>query len=304
MPEKKLKVTVAAAQGLIKSIRLLALSGRRDFEKYLASPLADAGWQTGKNPQGARRRMQRIESESRSSSYFHTIAPKCKRLISSAIDENLSILGDSCIFFLEKMQVHAVISSSPESIEFVDVIENPVSEFQRINSGKSECRFKEAIEQISADEIKRALEPIKLDSQNEKVRLDAELKKLYGNILIASRHNNLPKCRKLLANYLIGFIDDEDYSRDEVDRLITALNKREHGFQQELNDMIAVDLYYRITKGILVGDVGSAVRWIRKYAYIFEGNPEAKHFYDIDRLERILYQLITDKNIWDQLKKN
>ena len=80
------------------------------------------------------------------------------------------------------------------------------------------------------------------------------------------------------------------------------MNKREDGFEEELKNQMAVDLYFRITKSILDGDISSSVQFIRKYGYIFEGNASAKHFYDIDRLERILYKMITEKNLWDELK--
>jgi hypothetical protein len=303
MSVNELKVTVSEAQDLIKTIRLIALSGRRDFESYIYRPLDEAGWRATRNLQGARKMIERISAEARSSSYYHTVAPRCKRLILNAMGETLSILGDSCIFFLEMMQVHAVIASGPESVEFAGILEPGFSGFRRNSAEKNELRFRDALESAGAGEMQSVLEPVRLDRSSVKIKLDREITKLYNNLIIASKYNNLLKARKLIAGYIISFIDDENYSRMEVERLIEALNKRYQGFEKDLRVMIAIDLYYRISKAILAGDISGAVQGIRKYAYIFEGNPETRYFFEIDRLERILYPLISDKKLWDSLKK-
>ena len=80
------------------------------------------------------------------------------------------------------------------------------------------------------------------------------------------------------------------------------MNSRAPGFEDELKNNIAIDLYYNIKQGILKGDIPTTVSAIRKYGYIFEGNSEAKYFFEIDRLERILYKLISEKGLWDELK--
>ena len=301
--EHKFKVPVTHAQELVKTIRLLAKRGRDPFTRYLYTPLAHAGWQSSQHEQSVRKLMERIALESEEQSYLHTIAPRCKRLVSYAMEENLSVLGDASIFFLEKMQMHTAISASPESIEFSSIITEPLSEFQKDNSNMSETLFKEALCGVDTNILKSALEPIRLQSEAEKVRIDTEIKRLYDNILIASKYNNLPKCRKLLSNYIISYSDNEDYSRQDVDRLTDALEKRTEGFGQELKQMIAIELYYRITQAVLHSDISGAVQGIRKYGYIFEGAPDTMHFFDIDRLERILYQMITEKKLWNDLKK-
>jgi len=300
--ETKLKVPTTLAQEYIANIRLLAQSGKTAFTRYLFEPLQYAGWSLDQRNQSARKLMERIETEAKDPSFLHTIAPRCKRVIMCAMEENLSILGESAIFFLGKMQLHVKISASPESIEFVDILKEPLTEFQKRTNEKSGTLFKAAIAHIGQEGLQSALEPIKLDSSAEKVRLDGEIKRLYDNILIASKYNNIPKCRKLLSNYIIRYSDNDDYAKNDVDRLTEAMDKRDEGFASELKDMIAIELYYKITQGVLEGDVSAAVQGIRKYGYIFEGNAETKYFYEIDKLERILYQMITDKEMWEDLK--
>ncbi|HPY02271.1 MAG TPA: hypothetical protein PK419_10645 [Spirochaetota bacterium] len=296
------KVSVSLSQELIKSIRILAKSGKDSFVSYLYNPVVDAGWQKRQSDINVRKTMERITLESQNQAFLNTIGPRCKRLIMHAADESLSALGDSSIFFLEKMQLHTRVSGSPEALDFVSIINQPLNEFQKKIGEKSEKIFSDAISGIGKDVLKSAFDPVKLDASSEKIRLDGEIKRLYDNILIASSYRNISKCRKLLASYIIRFSDGEDYASDDVRKLITAMNKREDGFEEELKNQMAVDLYFRITKSILDGDISSSVQFIRKYGYIFEGNASAKHFYDIDRLERILYKMITEKNLWDELK--
>jgi hypothetical protein len=303
MPVNSFKITVSQSQEQIKTIRLIALSGKNNFIRYITSPLISAGWKSERHPQGARKQIERITAESRSQSYYHTIAPKCKRLISGSMDESLAAVGDSCIFFLEMMQLHAVISSSPESLEFTGILKSGFSEFHAASSSKNETLFKEAVESAAADDIKKVVEPVDLDLASKKRKLDAEIQKLYNNLLIASKYNNLQKAKKLLSAYIITFCDHDDYSRQDVELLIDAMNKRYEDFNDDLKSMISIDLYYKISRSIISGDIAAAVQGIRKFAYIFEGDPAAKYYQEIDRLERILYPIITEKNLWNTLKK-
>ncbi len=299
----KLKVPVIKAQELIKDIRLLAMCGKTQFRKYLYEPLHDAGWHTEQSGQNRHKLIERIKRDSADPAYLHTIAPRCKKIISAAMDESLAALGESSIFFLEKMQMHTAVSSCIESIEFEETLSPPLSEFSKINNEKSEELFSEAVHDAEAEDLKVALEPVKLANDTEKIKLDSEIRRLYENILIASQYQNIPKCRKLLSSYIIRYSDDEDYARSDVDKLTMAMNNRAPGFEDDLKNNIAIDLYYRITQGVLKGDISSTITAIRKYGYIFEGDSTARYFFDIDRLERILYGMISEKGLWDGLKK-
>lgn len=301
--QTKLKVPVTQAQELIKEIRLCAKSGKGTFSHYVYKPLSEAGWRGGHHDGSIRKLLERINIESDDPSFLHTVAPRCKRLICHSMEENLSALGDASIFFLEKMQLHVSISASPESIEFINIISPSLSHFQTLHSQKSELLFRNAIKGVDPSELKTVMEPVKLENTAEKIKIDGTIKRLYDNILIASSYHNLPKCRKILSSYIIRYSDSEDYARDDIEKLIRALTKREKDFETEIRTMIAIDLYYQITRGILNGDLRAAIQGIRKYGYIFEGDTSAKYFYDIDRLERILYQMITDKGLWDELKE-
>lgn len=292
------------AHDMIKNIRMLALNGKTPFKKYLYDPLFEAGWCNDDNRQDINKLIERLKEESSNPSLFDTIAPRCKRVICYSMKEKFSMLGNSSIFFLEKIQTNSRVAASPESVEFAGIIASPLNEFNGLNSEKNEKLFLKAVNTAEDTEILTAFEPVKLDSSPEKVKLDEEIKRLYDNIQIASRYHNIHKCRMLLSSYIIRYGDKEDYARTDVEKLIEALGKREPGFENDLKNTIAIDLYYRITQAVHGGDIKTTIRGIRKYGYIFEGEPSSKHFYDIDRLERILYKIISEKNLWKELKKD
>lgn len=298
----KLKVPVTTAQELVKDIRTLALYGKTPFIDHLYKPLFNAGWHAEPAGQSRRKLIERLKRDSADPAYLHTIAPRCKKIICISMDESLGAIGDSSIFFLEKMQMHTAVSSSTEAMEFADIITPPLSGFTKAYSEKREELFTEAVSSVHVDELKNAIEPVKLTVDTEKIKLDSEIQRLYENILIASQYYNIPKCRKLLSSYIIRYSDGEDYARSDVEKLVKAMNNRSPGFEDELKNTIAIDLYYKITQGILKGDIGTTITAIRKYGYIFEGDSSTRYFYDIDRLERILYKMISDKSLWDDLK--
>ena len=156
---------------------------------------------------------------------------------------------------------------------------------------------------VLGERFKLAMEPVRLEANADKVRIDAEIRRLYDHVLIASKYNNIPKCQKILSTYIVRYCDNPTYAGGDVEKLIAALGKRENGFKAELDSSIAIELYYQITRAVLGGDIPSAIQGIRKYGYIFGGDTAAKYFYDIDRLERILYQMITEKGLWNNLKE-
>lgn len=299
----KIKVQADIAEDMIKNIRILAMNGRHPFKQYLYDPLYNAGWYEEDSRKNTRKLLERLKAESTDPSYLHTIAPRCKKVISCAMAEGFSILGNSSIFFLESIQANWRIAASPESLEFAEIISRPLNEFSGLNNEKNEKLFQEAVKAADVNDIVTAFEPVKLGSGTEKVRLDSELKRLYDNIQIASKYHNIPKCRRLISSYIIRYSDTEDYARGDVDRLIEALSKREPGFDSDLKNTIAIDLYFRITRSVQNGDIKATIQGIRKYGYIFEGDSSSRHFYDIDRLERILYKIISEKDLWQELKK-
>jgi len=301
--EDKIKPGAEYAQEMVKNIRILALNGKTNFRKFLFNPLYEAGWYNDTSRQSTAKLIERMKEQSSDPSSVHTIAPQCKRLVCFAMAEGYSALGNCSIFFLEKIQWDQQVAQSNESIEFTGIITPPLNEFMQLNSENNEKLFTEAVSSAKKDDILTAFEPVKLSSGSVKVQLDSEIKRLYNNIQIASSYRNIPKCMKLLSTYIIQYSDTDDYAKEDVEKLVDAMSKREPGFDADLKKTMAIDLYYRIRKSVHDGDISTTIQAIRKYGYIFEGDSSAKHFYDIDRFERILYKIITEKGLWKELKK-
>ncbi|MEQ9367012.1 MAG: hypothetical protein RIF32_22450 [Leptospirales bacterium] len=301
--QSMVKVPVAVSEDLVKIIRLLAMTGKKLFLKHLYEPLDYGGWKRRASNETARKLMERMDRALADPTAVHTIGPLGKRLISSAMNESLSALGDSCIFFLERMPMHSKISTSREAIDFVQILHEPLTEFNQLHRNRSERIFEEGLQNISADDLKQAFQPVDLDRYKIKVEMQRQAVSLFHKIVIANRNDDLPRCRKLIAAYLIAYGDQENNNREEVEKLIDAFQERDETFRFSVMENIAINLYYDIQKSITQGDLRRTIMGIRKYAHVFEGNPEIRYFNEIDGLEQKLYKIISAKNMWGELKK-
>ncbi len=291
------------SQELIRLIRLLALSGKGKFLHYLRNPLIEGGYRSGQIKDSVLKLTERISMAIKDPASRQSIGYKTRLLISRALEETPAALGDAVIFLLEQSSLHPFVSADPEIIRLANTIGPQLYEFQKIQNEASTCQFEEALRNAPPEELTRAFEPVNLGGSVTRVELDHRTRALYTQIMVASRKDSLDYCRKLIAEYMIRYSDQEFYDEEGVGKIITALNKREEGFSRNLRDLIAVQLYYQITKGIAKGDLKSAIAAIRKYAFIFGGDNTVKFFFEIDRMERILYKIIKEKNLWDILKK-
>lgn len=289
------------AQELNRLLRLLAQAGKTNFKKYLYEPLYRAGWE--RKPAEARKVLEHLRNELKNPAYREALPPNCKRMIGAAMAENFSVLGDCCIFFLDVIQNIPRISESAEAIEFVSILKAPLGEWQQVHNERSAYMFDRELNNMQDSQIAEALEPVKLGVTEERAKITLEIQRLYQQILVASRSDNYKRAAQLLARYMIEYSDAENYAEKDVRKVIDALKARDKTFEEALHAMLATDLYYRITQGIMKGDLKVAVRMIRKYAHIFEGNPNIRYYYEIDRLERMLYNVITKKDLWKVLKK-
>ncbi|MDF3821346.1 hypothetical protein P3G55_15695 [Leptospira sp. 96542] len=305
MAYKRPFISPDLALEIVKNIRLLALSGKKNFKTYLYDPLVFAGWERDKAhlATSTAKLMDKIHQDVEDPAYKHTISQQCKRLISQSLVEGMSALGDSCIFFLERMQEIPELASSNEATDFVSAIEKPLRDFAKLTSESNEKKFEDSISNLTPEDVKSAFNPIRLDGTRKKVYIETELHTLYNQVLVATKSNNLVKCKKLLSRYIITYNEYESYNKSEVENLLKALDKREVGFRQNLWDSLAIEIYYSVTRGIMEGNAKKAIQGIRKYAYIFEGDPNVKFYYEIDALERKLYGIIQTKDLMKDLKK-
>ena len=301
--QKVSKVTPTLAEELSRYIRLLAKAGKNQFHRHLYKPLVYAGWERQMKYNDSKFIMARIDEARSDISKLNTIGPLCKRLISQSLLESASSLGNSSIFFLDRIGAISMLARSEEGVEFVSIIKDPLKEFNSENQVKREKFFEDKLENISNQELTDALNPIELGKKEVKVKLQKEALALFHQISVFSNKGDIHRCRKLIANYLIYYAEEENNNREEVEQVIQALENRSPGFTLELNDFMAIQLYYSIFSGISEGDLKKAIQGIRKYAFTFQGNPDIKYFLEIDELEGKLQAVITKKDLWKQLRK-
>jgi len=305
MMNKRAFIPADLALELIKNIRVLALAGKKKFNQHLVEPLAFGGWERDKAHLAttSAKLMDKIQEEIKDPAYEKAIPHKCKRLVSQSISESLSALGDSCIFFLERIQEMPTLANSEEARDFVFIIEKPLKTFAKETAVANEERFETSIQSLSLDDMKEAFDTVRLDGTRKKVYLEKTIHNLYQQVLLATKSNNLARCKKLLSTYILSYHETEIYNKTEVETLLNALDKREEGFRKLIWDSLAIEIYYAVTRGILEGNAKKAIQGIRKYAYIFEGDPDSKFYYEIDGLERKLYGIIQTKDMMKDLRK-
>lgn len=297
-------VPPALSQELIKIIRLLAMTGRTLFRRYLKEPLDESGWtRAGRHLESSGTMMERLEKAARTPNTVHTTGLLARKLISRAMQETDSTLGNAVIFYLTLMLENIRVSSTEEANELVKIIESPLRKFQELQNERSEKIFADTLSSFSEEEIRTAFQPVKLSDAGERVKLDEEIARLYSQILHASKAEDFVRCRRYISQYMIRFSDQKNYNEEELEKIIEALEKRQKGFSTSLYNFIAIELYYSITRNISKGKIPPTVQAIRKYAHIFQGNPESMYFYEIDKMERILYKLISERKLWKELDK-
>lgn len=298
------RTPATVAEDLAKTIRLLASTGRRLFIRHLYEPLDFHGWKRRPTNETVRRLMEHIDRVVVQSAAVHTAGPLARRLISAAMNDTLSAVGDASIFFLERMQRHARVAAAPEAAEFLHAVQKPLNEFRDLHQQRSEQLFSAGLESLTTQDLREAFAPVQLGRTREKVELQRQALNLFQKIVIASKNEDFDRCRKLIARYLIQYGDQETNNREEVDRLIDALGRRSAGFRKSLEDGIAINLFYDIQHSIVASDLRLTIRGIRKYAHIFQGEPAVRYFHEIDALEQRLYDLITRKDMWKELKNS
>ncbi|MCE9599400.1 MAG: hypothetical protein K8S54_15655 [Spirochaetia bacterium] len=297
------KVPVPVAEDMIKVVRILAMTGRKTFVTYLWEPLREAGWRRAPAADTAKRMTDRIEVSAQEPSAVHTVAPLCKRLISQSLNETLSSVGDATIFFLGKMTEHTKVSTAPEAIDFVQVLLPKLDQFKHVYQNRSNELFTQGLQAMTPDDFKKAFAPVDLGKTQIKIEIQQEAAILFNKIQVANRNDDLPRCRKLIAHYMVQHADREDNNMSHVREVVGAFEKRYPGFNAELEEFMAISLHFQIVTAITQADIKKAIQGIRKYAHIFQGNPEVRYHLEVDRMEGKLYEIITEKGLWEELKK-
>jgi hypothetical protein len=300
MKDKITHITLPLIDYGILSTRIIAQSGKDEFTKYVHEPLFMAGWvgqQQNENSKSLMKKILRYDEPST----FHTIAPLCRRLISLAMIESLKHLENACIFFFDKMRFTPTIAESKEALELCNTLYPEFKNFELKKWENSSFEFETRLHGLSKKQLKGTIESIRSPNNMETVSKE---KTLHNKIITALKHDNKARCQQLLSSYFIQFTDQKNINTQHIEHLIDTLNKKFKNFREDLYESIAIILYYDILAGIMENDLKRTIIAIRKYTIIFKGNPNIVHFMKIDALEKKLYKIIDEKNLWNSLSKD
>jgi hypothetical protein len=303
MVESYHSVPATVAEELIKIIRMLARSGRKLFRQYLTQTIYKGNYQRLHSLDKTSKLIERINQALRDPKKVPTIGLTAKKMIAKALEESDSALGDACIFFLEKMIENPLVASSKEAIEFVHLILPPLKEFQSLYENQNIKIFEELLLTTQKEELKKIIEPVELGKHGKKIQVSQEAKLLIERIKIAQKSQDIVKCKKYIATYLIRYGDQNLEDRKVIDSIIEAFDQSYPNFKKELNDFIAIQLHYQILQGVVEKNLKKSITAISKYTHIFRGEPNIKFYHEIDEFEKKLYDIINEKNLWDELKK-
>jgi len=137
--------------------------------------------------------------------------------------------------------------------------------------------------------------------RSKKAGLSKNASKLFDFIIKAEKQNDLVRCRRLISDYIIENCGIEDNNFEQVYRVIERLNKQNKNFETEINDSIAIVLYYDLIEGITSNNLKKAINAIRGYALIFKGDENTMHFYRVDSLEKKLYTIFEKKKTFGKI---
>jgi hypothetical protein len=289
MVESYHSVPATVAEELIKIIRMLARSGRKLFRQYLTQTIYKGNYQRLHSLDKTSKLMERINQALRDPKKVPTIGLTAKKMIAKALEESDSALGDACIFFLEKMIENPLVASCKEAIEFVHLILPPLKEFQSLYENQNIKIFEELLLTTQKEELKKIIEPVELGKHGKKIQVSQEAKLLIERIKIVQKSQDIVKCKKYIATYLIRYGDQNLEDRKVIDSIIEAFDQSYPNFKKELNDFIAIQLHYQILQGVVEKNLKKSITAISKYTHIFRGDPNIKFYHEIDEFEKKLY---------------
>ena len=136
-------ITLPLIDYFIKTVRLLAVSGKTTFSKYVFDPLDYAGWERKSISETSKKMMKHIDGLNDEST-ITTIGPWCKKMLSLSKTESLKDLGDASIYFFEKMRMYPSLMRNTEALEFCSILYPGFRKFEEINNLNSANKFEKS----------------------------------------------------------------------------------------------------------------------------------------------------------------
>jgi hypothetical protein len=282
-------------------IQSLAKRGRNVYHQFLVEPLSS--WSPSAPAESIEKLLTLLDQAQTSRSRKVPLLYKMALVKSVAPDQfDLSLPGNISLNFLKSMKEELKVSSSDEAIEFVNILKDPFkrysdSEFIRMNK-----KFEEEISSAGEIEVEKLIKA-REGEEAENQKADEESRKALDSISTMRRSADIPDVKRAAIVYLLKFADPSMPNRHlAINGVIEPLESKNTSFMKEVMDSTAVIIYHEILKAITGNDLVKAVKYIGKYAVLFRGNPETPNFREVDSFEKKFFQIIEERNLWEQLR--
>jgi hypothetical protein len=285
----------------VRIIKNLASRGRSVYLDYLIRPLAS--WSDEVPEQGLDKLIRLLQHEKRKYNSDDLPVMFKKTIIKSvaSIQPDLSLTGNLCLDFLHEMRHRYEVSSSREAHQFVKILHEPFSifsdkEFRRMNS-----KFREEVSSSDPGEIQELL-ALQRTAGDASTKEKEQARRLISAITEGMESKMISELKKEVVAYLLKIATPSAPElHAEIDPLLTKIELNHPGFIKEVYDSAAIYIYHEIIKSIRENNLKRAVALIAQYAVLFRGNPSTPNALEVGSFEKILFDLIEKKKLWDRL---
>ncbi len=287
----------------LKTIRSLAGQGRNYYHKYLIIPLSSWSLVSVEDELPDLERDIQVYSKLMD---YQKLASSYKRAICRSVERDqfdLTVPGQMCMNFLKAMQESVDLAGQIESIQFVNLLRKPFTDYSQIEYKRVNTRFRKELARSGSEEtIVAALETISRERE-EQISAERHLsQKLIADLKRKLPSGRVPELKRDVISYLLRTATPHvPELHREADPVIDEIEKRFHGFRKEVYESVAVIIYREVMKTIKAGEIKRAVLLISKYTVLFRGDPQTPHYHELDAFEKMFFEIIDRKNLWESV---
>ena len=285
----------------VRIIKSLAVRGRHAYQEYFIKPLA--AWSDWVPKDDIEKLIRLLKHETRRHDSKDLAMFFKKAIIKSvtATKEDLSLPGNLALDFLNEMRRRYEVASSGEAHEFMEILHKPFSVFSDHEFKRMNKRFQEEVALSDPLEI-RELMAAQTVSEEVATKEEEHSRRLIGLITEGLDSKDLAQLKKEVVSYLFTIATPRipDLHSD-IDPLITKIELEHPGFNKEVMDAAAILIYHEIIKAIRDNKLKDAVLLIARHTVLFRGNPETLNAREVGSFEKILFDLIEKKKLWDKI---
>ncbi len=282
----------------IRIIQELARSGRNKYYLYFINPLSK--WSEDIPDEDLEDIMNRLEkgplTDPGEISYLYKRA-----IIKSVAPEqfDLSVPGNISIKFLKMMKKNETVAQCEESSQFVSILNEPFRKYFKEVYKIINERFQNEINSADTTEVEEYVKAAKKPETFQEI-LQKQSKLKVNEIKNKLTELSSLEMKKIFIDYLLKFSTPSipDLHKG-IFSLIKDMEIIKPGLTKEIMDTTAVIIYHEIVKAVRARNVKKAVLFISKYTVLFRGNPDTPNYHEVDSFERMFFDMLERRKMWD-----